>query len=289
MVTIDEIDAKTGLCAVIGDPIEHSLSPAIHNAAFQELGLNFVYLAFRVKKIQEAVEGIRALNIRGVSVTIPHKVAILKFLDNIDEVAQNIGSVNTVINDNGILTGYNSDSEGALKALEDAGIEPADRNVLILGSGGAARAIAFGLAMKKDVASLNILGIIKDELEKLVKDISLKTPAAVSGEMLTPHTLERMIERNNILIHSTPVGMYPKIEESLVPQNFLRKDLTVLDIVYNPLRTRLIEEAQGVGAKAVPGVEMFVNQAVVQFELWTKKKAPVSLMRLVVEKHLEGV
>ena len=288
MATSRLIDARTQLCAVIGNPVEHSLSPAIHNAAFEALGLNYVYVAFRVEDIAGAVAGLRALeNFRGLSVTIPHKVSIMKHLDEIDEVTLNVGSLNTVVKENGVLKGTGSDGPGALKALNDYGVNPAGRHVLVLGSGGAARAIAFTLAMQKQPPEISILGVVPDELEQLVSEIKDKTPACVGGRLLDDETIREKVEAADIIIHCTPVGMHPKTEDTLVPKAMLRSGHVVFDIVYTPRKTRLLEDAESVGCATIPGLEMFVNQAVVQFELWTGQRAPVNVMREVVEKSLQ--
>jgi shikimate dehydrogenase len=287
MRSIDEITPHTKLCAVIGNPVEHSLSPAIHNRAFAELGLDFVYLAFRVEDVRAALRGMRALeNFRGLSVTIPHKVSILEFLDEIEDVDRQIGSVNTVVNDNGKLVGSGTDGPGARKALRDAGVEAGGRNVLILGSGGAARAIAFNLANDDPPSSLTILGIVEDELEKLAGDLREKTGVHVTSSLLTEESLARHLGDSTVLIHATPIGMHPKVDASLVPPRLLHKDLSVMDIVYNPFQTQLLRDAQAKGLKVIPGIEMFVNQAMIQFEKWTGQAAPRDVMREVVQDHL---
>jgi shikimate dehydrogenase len=278
------IDAKTRLCALIGNPVEHSLSPTIHNAAFQHLGLNYVYLAFKVEDVAGAVRGIRALTgIRGVSVTIPHKVAVLSHLDEIEPTARSIGAVNTIVCDRGRLTGHNTDATGALAALRVAGAPVDGGRVLVLGSGGAARAIAFALCMDAKVSALTVLAILDQERETLVRDLREKTGAAVTGDQLTPDTLGRAIPNAQVLIHCTPVGMSPNTGETCVPAALLGSHLTVMDIVYNPLETRLLKEAGQAGCRTVRGLEMFLHQAVGQFELWTQQPAPVAVMRSVVE------
>ncbi|RJP72757.1 MAG: shikimate dehydrogenase [Candidatus Abyssobacteria bacterium SURF_17] len=285
MTQSKKIDARTQVCAVIGNPVEHSLSPAIHNAAFEALDLNYVYTAFKVEDLAAAMSGFRALgNFRGFSVTIPHKVAIMQYLDEVDEVTRNIGSANTVVKEDGILKGTSSDGPGALKALTDYGVEVAGRQALILGSGGAARAIAFTLATSAKPPDITILGVVPDELERLVHELRDKTPACVDGAPFDTRSLKAKVERADIIIHCTPVGMHPKIEETLITRELLRGGQAVFDIVYNPRLTRLLREAESAGCATIPGVEMFVNQAVVQFELWTGQRAPVSVMRKVVEE-----
>jgi len=207
-------------------------------------------------------------------------------LDEVAEVDRQIGSVNTVVNDGGRLKGFGSDGPGALKALADAGVRVAGKNVTILGSGGAARAIAFSLAAKAKPAALFLLGVVEPELRALTRDIVRKTGAPATCALLEPRTLEARLAESQVLIHCTPVGMHPQTRASVVPKALLHRDLAVMDIVYNPLKTRLLADAESRGLKTISGVEMFVNQAVIQFELWTGKKAPWAAMRDVVLKHL---
>jgi len=287
MKAITDIGPRTGLCALIGNPVGHSMSPAIHNRAFAELGLDYVYLAFQVEDVRNAVTGMRALpSWRGMSVTIPHKVSILRYLDEVDEVDRGIGSVNTVLNDGGHLRGFGTDGPGALKALADAGVRVAGKTVTVLGSGGAARAIAFSLAARAKPAALFLLGAIQPELRALARDLARRTGVRVSWALFDPSALAARLAESQILIHCTPIGMHPKTAETLVPKALLHRDLAVMDIVYNPLKTRLLADAEARGLKTIPGVEMFVNQAVLQFERWTGKKAPRDAMRGVVLKHL---
>jgi shikimate dehydrogenase len=281
-----EINAHTKLCGLLGNPVEHSLSPAIHNAAFQALGLNYVYLAFRVEDLEGAIRGLRALgNLRGFSVTIPHKVAVLPLLDEVEPTARHIGSVNTILVEGGRLIGSNTDASGALRALRDAGSPLRGQRVVVLGSGGAARAIAFALALDGGIGGLTILGIEEPERRALAADLRSRAGVTVEEGPITEETLTRALEEHGVLLHCTPVGMYPKVEESCVPARLLRPHLTVMDIVYNPLETRLLREAKAAGCKTIRGVEMFLNQAVGQFELWTGKPAPVAVMRTVLESR----
>ena len=280
------LSAQTQLCGVLGNPVKHSLSPAIHNAAFQELHLDFVYLAFQVEHIQPAIEGIRALgNIRGCSVTIPHKVSVLPFLDDIDPTAKQIGAINTIVKHEGRLRGINTDATGALRAIREAGINPQDERITLIGSGGAARAIAFGLAMDSNIRNVSLLGIDERELHLLANDLRERTGITVSANTLDTASLQPTLEDSSLLIHCTPIGMSPKTEETCIPPELLHHGLTVMDIVYNPLETRLLREAKNNGARTIPGIEMFLYQAVIQFELWTDRPAPVSLMRTVLESQ----
>jgi shikimate dehydrogenase len=281
-----EITARTQLCGLIGNPVEHSLSPAIHNAAFQKLGLNFVYLAFRVEDLAGAIHGIRALgNVRGFSVTIPHKVAILPYLDKIEHTARHIGAVNTIVVEGGKLFGYNTDASGAVRALTNAAVVLKGSRVLILGSGGAARAIAFALA-GTDIEHLAILGIDAAERQTLAQDLRAKSALQVEEVPLNEDSLRQAIRDSQILVHCTPLGMHPKVNETCVEPAWLHPSLIVMDIVYNPLETRLLREAKTAGCRTIHGLEMFLHQAATQFELWTNQAAPTDVMRTVLEAHL---
>ena len=280
------ITAQTQLCGLLGNPVDHSLSPAIHNAAFEELGLNFAYLAFPVEDLENAIRGIRALgHIRGFSVTIPHKVSIMPLLDSVETTAKHIGSVNTIIKDRGMLVGSNTDASGALQALRLGGVDLADQRVVMLGSGGAARAIAFGLCMEGNIGHLTLLGIDDQERSALATDLKAKTGISITDYQLNASTLGSALADSHLLIHCTPIGMHPKIEESCVPKELLHTGITVMDIVYNPLNTQLLQNAQAAGCRTIQGVEMFLHQAVGQFELWTGESAPVETMRTVLTSH----
>ena len=283
-----EIDTKTQFCGVIGNPVGHSLSPAIHNAAFRTLGLNFVYLAWQVEAIGEAINGLRALgNFRGASVTIPHKVATMQFLDHVEPTAKRIGAINTIVAEKGRLTGYNTDATGALRALREGGVDLKGQRIVVLGSGGAARAIAFALAAESGAEKLTLLGIEDRERTTLAKDIRSAAAMAVEDSFLDESTLRQALPESHVLIHCTPVGMSPKAYTTCVPASLLHEKLSVMDIVYNPRETQLLKDAKRVGCKTIPGLEMFLNQAVTQFELWTNQSAPVAVMRAVLESHFQ--
>ena len=280
------INTHTRFCGVIGNPIEHSLSPAIHNAAFQELGLNYVYLAWRVEAIGDAINGLRALgNFRGASVTIPHKVAAVSFLDEVERTACHIGAINTIVADGGRLTGHNTDATGALRALREGGVSLANQRVVMLGSGGAARAIAFALAAEGASERLDLLGIDDRECGVLASDLRAKTKLSVQKHHLSEESLTNTLPNALVLIHCTPTGMSPNVDETCVPSSLLHVGLTVMDIVYNPRETRLLREARAVGCRTIPGLEMFLHQAAAQFELWTNQPAPTEVMRRVLESR----
>lgn len=283
-----EFDTTTQFCGVIGKPVGHSLSPAIHNAAFRTSGLNFVYLAWQVDAIGDAVKGLRALgNFRGASVTIPHKVAAMQFLDQVEPTAKRIGAINTIVAEKGELIGYNTDATGALRALRESGVDLKGRRIVVLGSGGAARAIAFALAAESGAGKLTLLGIEDTERTMLAQDIRSAAALTVEDACLDESTLSRVLPDSQVLIHCTPVGMSPKTEATCVPASLLHPGLAVMDIVYNPRETQLLKNAKRVGCKTIPGLDMFLNQAVTQFELWTGQPAPVAVMRAVLESHFQ--
>jgi shikimate dehydrogenase len=280
------IDARTQFCGVIGNPVGHSLSPAIHNAAFHKLGLNFVYLAWQVELIGDAIKGLRALgNFRGASVTIPYKVAAIPFLDHVEVTAQRIGAINTIVAEKSELTGYNTDATGALRALKEGRVELKGRHIVILGSGGAARAIAFALAGESGADKLTLLGVDDPERTSLAQDIRSQAALTVEDFHLDEAALRRVLPDAHVLIHCTPVGMSPKADTTCISASLLHADLSVMDIVYNPLETRLLKDAKRAGCRTIPGLEMFLNQAVTQFEFWTNQPAPVEVMRTVLESH----
>ncbi len=287
MKPVRSISPKTQTCAVIGNPVAHSLSPLMHNAAYEKLGLDFVYLAFRVEDIKSALTGMRALeNFRGMSITIPHKIHAMKYVDKIAEPDRIIGSINTVINKNGLLLGVGTDGPGALKALTDKNVVIDGRNILILGAGGAARAIAFTLVQQTRPNRLTILDIEETMLKGLVNDLKPDENAAVRGGLMSGENLAEAMKTADIIIHCTPVGMHPDRNASLIPPDLFRPDQVVFDIVYTPLKTRLLEDAESLGLKVISGVDMFINQAVLQFEHFTGVEAPVEVMKKAVLEHL---
>jgi len=280
------ISGKTRCCGVIGDPIEHTMSPAMHNAAFTKLDLDYVYLPFRVKReeLGKAIEGMRALNIRGLNVTIPHKVAVIQSLDELDSLAEKIGSVNTIVNDNGVLRGYNTDATGFLQALLERRIELEGKNAVILGAGGASRAISFILA--EQAANLVILNRTLGKAKEQAGMISKISQREARALELNRENLVEVLEKADILINTTSVGMTPNIDETPVPFNLLKPDLTVFDIVYNPIKTRLQREAEAAGAETIGGLDMLLWQGALAFEKWTGVKAPIEVMRAEVIKGL---
>jgi shikimate dehydrogenase len=289
MVIIKEITGKTRICGLIGDPVAHTISPAMHNAAFTSRGLDYVYVPFPVKQkdLSKAIDGMRALDICGLNVTIPYKIAVIPLLDEMDSLAEQIGAVNTIVSDNGKLKGYNTDALGFLQVLLKNGIEPKGKRVVLLGAGGAARAIAFALA--NHGAELTILNR-KQELDWAVA-LAAKVSKAYGKEIgaleLDSINLKKRLAGADILVNATSVGMSPNIEETLVTADLLRPGLVVYDIVYNPAETRFLREARQAGAQTISGLDMLVGQGAAAFELWTGQKAPVDIMKQVAVKALQ--
>jgi shikimate dehydrogenase len=264
-----------GLFAVFGNPVVHSLSPVMHNAAFTATGYHGVYAAIRVKDIRPAVAGMRALGFRGASVTIPHKESVLACLDYVDPAAARIKAVNTVVNDGGALKGFNTDGEGAIRALAGA-VSLEGKTVAIIGAGGAARALADGVCRQGGRAVVYNRTVTRGE--------SLAADLGVDFRPLSEFSTEGC----EIVVNTTPVGMSPGVEETPLTRERLRPGLVVMDMVYNPLRTRFLQEAEAAGCTVVDGLAMFVHQGARQFELWTGIPAPIEIMRLAVEAELTG-
>jgi shikimate dehydrogenase len=281
------ISGKTKVCGIFGDPVEHSISPAMHNAAFCKLGLDMVYVPFSVKRedLKRAVEGLRALNMRGMNVTLPHKIAVIPLLDEIDAQAGKIGAVNTIVNEAGVLKGYNTDGEGFLRALTAADITVENKNILVIGAGGAARSIAFVLADRGAVITL--MNRHPGAARELADWLFSSFRREVKVEELNPGNIRDCVEKTDVLINTTSVGMTPGVKDTPVPGAFLKKELNVIDIIYNPVRTRLLDEAEKAGAAIMSGLEMLVWQGAAAFELWSGEKAPVEVMRQAAAGALE--
>jgi len=262
-------DSDISVYAVFGDPVSHSLSPVMHNRAFEFTGYKGIYLAFGVKNIENALASVRTLGIKGASITIPHKMAVMKYLDEADDIAFKIGAVNTIINNDGCLKGYNSDGLGAVKALYEKTMIKG-KNIAVIGAGGAARAIGFHI--KKEGGRITVINRSIDKGERLAGYLSADyRPLNDIGKI-----------KFDILINTTPVGMMPHADVMPVERRYLEKGMVVMDIVYNPLRTRLLAEAEKAGCNTIDGVSMFVHQGAFQFELWTGMKAPVDVMKRAV-------
>lgn len=252
--------------------MEHSLSPAMHNAGYQALGLNFVFVAFHVKNVKDAIFGMKALNIRGVVVTIPHKIEVLKYVDYIDETAQTIGAANTIINDNGILTASNTDWIGAMTTLKKETLI-SGKKVVVLGAGGASRAVIYGL--KKEGAHILLCNRTLAHAQKLANEFGLERTYTLDNK--------DAITKAEIIVNTTSVGMEPKPDEMPIPNEFIKPHHIVYDIVYTPKETKLLREAKKIGAKVVYGDKMVFYGAIPQFKLFTGVSAPTDVMQKALE------
>ena len=279
-----KIKGSTNIVGLIGHPVEHSFSPPMHNAAFDELGMDYAYVAFDVnpKNLQSAIEGAKSLNIRGFNVTIPHKIEVMQFLDEIDEVASLIGAVNTIDFKN--LKGYNTDGIGAVKAIEEVS-SIKNKNVVVAGAGGASRAISFYLA-KYGAESLTILNRNVDKAQSLAGDVSdsslINDVKADSISEIRSH-----LKDADILVDTTPIGMHPNVDdEPIALASDMHEDLIVFDAVYNPNETVLLKEAIKAGAKPVYGIKMLLYQGAESFKIWTGRNAPVDAMENALKATL---
>jgi len=282
------ITSETKLYGLIGYPAKHSISPQIHNSAFKILNINAVYLTFEVKKefLKKALDGVRALGIKGLNVTIPHKVNVIKYIDELSREAALIGAVNTILNDDEKLIGFNTDYTGILKTFEVYNVNLIGKKIVLLGAGGAAKAIAFAIAEKS--SSLTILNRTKRKALNLAGELNKKLKVNVSANSLTSESLKNSLKDADILVNATSVGMAPNINQTLVTKEFLRKDMIVLDVVYNPLETKLLKEAKEAEAKCINGVEMLIQQAAEAFKIWFKIEPPINEMRTIALKSLTG-
>ncbi|MDI6761950.1 MAG: shikimate dehydrogenase [Thermodesulfobacteriota bacterium] len=260
------IDAQTELYGIIGNPVRHSLSPILHNGVFRRMEINAVYLALEVKHLKEALSGIKALGLRGVSVTIPFKTEVFSLLDEVDEVSGKIKSVNTIVNKEGNLIGYNTDWQGAMEALEEK-VNLKEKKVLLLGAGGSARAIGFGL--KEKMSQIIVYNRSQNRAEALAKELGCNHCPLSSVEEM----------EWDIIVNATSVGMYPHDAESPIPKEVLKKGMVVMDIVYQPLRTRLLQEAEEQGCVTIDGLEMLARQGAAQLEIWIGRRPDLKEIR----------
>ncbi|NUQ61461.1 MAG: shikimate dehydrogenase [Pirellulales bacterium] len=279
----DEINDQTEIFGVVADPIGHSLSPLIHNAAFGKLKMNRVYLPFRVPRenLSEFMDQAAELGVKGLSVTIPHKEAVLEKLTRLDEAVGGIGAANTVIFEGGGRHGYNTDSDAALASIEEAiaaeeQADPKDAlercSALVLGAGGVGKAIAYGLLRRG--AQITVTDGDSERAKELAKRLSCR-----SVEWSLRHSVAA-----DLLVNGTPVGMHPNVDQSPYDAHHLRSSMVVFDAVYNPENTLLIKEARARDCKVITGVDMFVRQACMQFNLFTGEDGPADLMRDMIKR-----
>ncbi|MDD5449627.1 MAG: shikimate dehydrogenase [Candidatus Omnitrophica bacterium] len=277
------LNGDTRVFGIIGYPVRHSLSPAMQNAAFKKLGSNAVYAPFEVKpeELEGAVAGIRALGLGGVNITIPHKERVLKFLDELSPQAGLIGAVNTIVNRNGRLSGHNTDMPGFLKSLkEDLGFNPRGKTAFVVGSGGGAKAVGFGLALA-GARRIILTDCLDERALELACEIELKTGCECIALQKNSKGIAEIILNSQLLVNATPCGMKAG-DPPVISADLLHGGLSVFDLIYNR-KTKLISAALGMGLKAVQGLNMLLYQGAISFELWTGKKAPIEVMRREVK------
>ncbi len=279
------------LFGVFGDPVAHSLSPDFQNEAFKLLGINGLYLKFRIKKeeLSHALQAVRCLEFSGVNITIPHKQSVIPYLDRLEGDALLTGSVNTILQQKGELIGYSTDGEGFLLSLrKEAGFDPKSKKIIILGVGGAARAIAFRL-VQEGVANLYLVGRNKRKIETLSAEIKEKTDFKAEGITFADTSLKDLAAKADLVVNATPLGMDPKIDEiPAFPLNYCSTNCLIYDLIYNPLETRFLREARCLKLPALGGLGMLIYQGILACQIWTGLTPPVEPLRRVLEGILQG-
>lgn len=274
----------TKIYALLGHPIGHSKSPLIHNDAFKASGMDAAYHAFDVEpnRVKEAIDGIRALQIAGCNVTVPHKITVMDYLDEIDDEARLIGAVNTIVNENGRLIGYNTDGRGYVESLiEESGATLANKRFLVIGAGGAARGIVTAL-VRHGIGHLSITNRTK---ERAIPLVELAESVGTEAMIVKRSEAEKEVNAYDIIINTTSVGMSPNVDDSPFNISNINEGKIVSDLIYNPLETAFLQAARKRGAKTTNGVGMFVNQAALSFEHWTGKRPDRKRMRRLVEQQ----
>ncbi len=286
---MEKINGKTKIFGIIGYPVKHTFSPYFHNAAFAALKLNAIYVPFEVapEKLKDALRGLIALGVCGINVTIPHKEAVVSLLDQLSPEAKGIGTANVILVKNGKTQGHNTDGEGFLVSLrKELKVSPKNKSVFIVGAGGAAKAVVYVLA-REGAKSVILVDVLHERAKKLALKIAREFPRCNTQSI--PYLKSRIDEEAlnaDILINATPIGM-KKNDPCIVSLKALHKDLSVYDLVYNPSETKLLKEAKKKGLKASNGLGMLLYQGVLSFELFTGKKAPISVMRAALKKAVK--
>ena len=282
-----KIDSKTEIYGLIGNPVKHTLSPFMHNSAFRKLAINAVYVPFEVKEsdLKTAIAGFKRKKIKGLNVTSPHKETVMRYLDRVDKEALLIGAVNTIVYSKGEYVGYNTDGRGFISSLrEEFNITPKGKKFFVLGSGGAARAISFSLALR-GASRIVLVDAIADKAANLASYITKKTGCESIAVSLNSPGAGSLILDSDVLINATPCGM-KKADIIPIDAKFIRKGLFVYDVIYNPPLTDLLKEARKKRAKAANGLGMLLNQGAISFNLWTGKKPPVKIMERALKKAI---
>lgn len=280
------ITGHTGLTALLGSPVAHSISPHMHNEAFRQLGLDYVYLCFDVTEdtLAEAVAGLKTCGIRGFNCTMPNKNKIVELLDELSPAAKLLGAVNTVVNDNGRLIGYNTDGTGYMQSVIDAGHNVIGKTMTVMGAGGAATAICAQAALD-GVKKLHVFARktsrFWDRMQKLVDNINASTACeTILHENDDTDALRAAIAESALFLNATSVGMAPNVDDTILPDlTMLHKDLIVSDVIYNPRETRLLREAREAGCATFNGMYMLLYQGAEAFRLWTGQDMPVDIIK----------
>jgi shikimate dehydrogenase len=282
-----DIDANTKITGILGHPVHHSLSPLMHNTVFKHLGLNYVYLPFDVtpENLKDSINAIRCLKIVGVNVTIPYKEKVMAYLDRIGTEAELIGAVNTVKNIDGELAGFNTDGQGFVESLKnDLGFSPKGKSILMVGAGGAARGILVSLALS-GAKKISVTNRTYNRAEKLIEEFSGRFPSVKFFTLpLDNNALKNCLGDTDLLVNTTSVGMNGGSLK--LPLGYLPKSAVIYDIVYNPLKTSLLLEAEKAGLTTHNGLGMLVFQGALSFKIWTDVDVPVKLMREILAKRL---
>lgn len=280
-----EITGHTRLTGLLGSPVSHSISPMMHNESFCELGLDYVYLAFDTKPEQliTVVEGLRAMNVRGFNITMPHKTAMCSLCNELSPAAKIIGAVNTVVNENGTFIGYNTDGVGYIRALKDIDYEIKDKKITLLGAGGAATSIFVQAALDgaKEISIFSRRSPFYERAEHIIDALAQHTDCKIHlYDFTNPLILKREIAESSLLINGTSVGMAPDTEQTLITDpSFLHKNLIVSDVIYNPRETAFLRLAREAGCRTQNGLSMLLYQGAEAFRLWTGRDMPVEIIK----------
>jgi len=290
MNSLDKLSHNTNIVGVIGHPLKHSFSPMMQNKAFDLLGLDYVYLPFNVpsENLQAALKGMLALGIKGFNVTLPHKEKITEYMDEVSEEAGVIGAVNTVVNENGTLFGYNTDVNGIIEALNPVKDDIAGQEICVIGAGGAARAVIYTLIRHYKVRRINIINRTLQTAESLKDYFQTKMLFNnIKTYDLLPPDLTRIFRKSKMLVNTTSIGMYPDLDDSATTIEKSFKDShIVFDVVYNPEKTKFLQIAESQGAQVITGLKMFVEQGAKAFELWTGASMPKDKIFEVIKNEL---
>jgi len=282
------LSGKTVIYGLIADPIEHTLSPLMQNSAIAEMGIDAVYVPFNVKPydLEHAVRGMTALNVRGLNVTVPQKTAIMKYMDRLTDDSEAVGAVNTIINNDGVLTGDNTDVYGITMCLtKDGGLARLPERVYVLGAGGAARGVIYACAVREEVKEISVINRTFSKAEKIAVEISRITGKVISPLPAVEGVFREVLPSASLVINTTSLGLKPHINETPVPDtDVFHGGQVVCDIIYNPVKTRFLSDAESRGSKTINGLSMLAYQGARSLSLWTGMDAPAEVMMKVLRK-----